>query len=1000
MATDCPIFISYRRADLSLEAEWLHALISSFFGEGVAFLDRREITAGTRWDDTLEQSVRAARLVLVLIGPAWLKVQSPSGMRRLDDPEDWVRREVATAMAVFAQQPGRTRVFPVLVNGATPIPRDWLPDALADLASFQWEPDLQFQLRDYLDHAANIHAFLAGALRALPREGPLANLQPRPFKREQVPSPYDIAGYPLPEALRLRRPAQPFRGLSHFGRDDAAIFFGRHREIAEIIDAFKKGRNFLRLYGPTGTGKSSLLFAGLLPRLEGRGWRLSYQRRDPVQPAAATLERALQALNAGPDEDALVILDQVEEILTAPNPAAPTELQDLVAAVAKLDTLNATRTRPVRLLWAYRKEYDGNLKAALREAGVSSGEYWLRNLDADGMREAITGIVRDHDLQAEYHLEIEPGLETLIVAELLERSAAESVTPLLQMLLRRMWDRASADGADPRRFTRDLYEACKSTDLLQLVQERLAAVAAGPNATTSPQTAAVAAGPNPTASTPTPTAPAAAGTGATASALAAAVASGQALDLLERLVSEQDTCLSLPQAELTGVYDDPAAATRLVQALVDRYLLVRGDDQRCRLPHDTLARAVRVLHARSALPGQRASRLLDSKADDIRRQPDAVDFSLTDLRTLDEGRSGMRRLSAPEQQAVDLSRQRRQQEQADLQQKNEQLADALARAEREMVRAKVAELRGLKFRMQAMAGSSIGEPASQTEAAEAPAATTQAEAPAAKPGKGRTARSAAAKTAATRTRGESAEAEAAPAATANANAAIGTGTGSGSDSLQDEIRQIDQRLAAAQRAHQDALARAIGFRGDFDFLMRWEGVAGSVKMLGPSAYIDPLTDLAHADAQAIRARYEFLLSPAELQGVVGLVGQKDDAAQQVFAAHPALERIRLTASDVAQLVPDVVEPWWRSLLRRQPDLARADTPGEVHTALLSLAVNMGPGPRVWALLQGPLAARDWAALADAIEHVPMPRVASALQARRREEAELIRGAAARGSSRR
>ena len=61
MATDCPIFISYRRADLSLEAEWLHALISSFFGEGVAFLDRREITAGA----TPSACAAAVRLPLV-----------------------------------------------------------------------------------------------------------------------------------------------------------------------------------------------------------------------------------------------------------------------------------------------------------------------------------------------------------------------------------------------------------------------------------------------------------------------------------------------------------------------------------------------------------------------------------------------------------------------------------------------------------------------------------------------------------------------------------------------------------------------------------------------------------------------------------------------------------------------------------------------------------------------------------------------------------------------
>lgn len=912
MATHCPIFISYRRADLSLEAEWLHALITTFFGEGVAFFDRREITAGTRWDDTLEQAIRNARLVLVLIGPAWLKVQLPSGMRRLDDPEDWVRREVATAMEVFAQQPGRTRVFPVLVNGAAPIPRDWLPPALADLASFQWEPALQFELQGYLEHAADIHAFLADALRPLLKESPLPGVQPRPFRREQVPSPYDVAGYPLPEALRLKRPEHPYKGLAHFGREDAAIFFGRHREIAEIIDVFRKGRNFLRLFGPTGTGKSSLLFAGLLPRLEGRGWRLAYRRRDVTAPAAQMLDEAVQSLAAGPDDDALVILDQVEEILTAPNPAAPTELQDLVAAAARVEALNASRNRPIRLLWAYRKEYDGNLKAALREGGLGSAEYWLRNLDADGMREAVNGIVRDQDLQAEYRLEIEPGLDRLIVDELLARSAAESVTPLLQMLLRRLWDRALAEGGEKCRFTQESYEACKNTDLLKLVQEQMDAVAAD----------------------------------GSDGALHLGVTSGLALDLLERLVSDQDTCQSLPQDELTGCYAQPSAAARLVQALVDRYLLVRDDARRCRLPHDTLARAVRLLHARSALPGQRASRLLESKSEDIRLKPESVDFSLTDLRTLDEGLAGMRQLTPAEQLALDTSRQRRQQEQLTLQQKNEQLAEALIRAERDLARAQVAELRGLRQRLLALA-------AAAPEAAAAPRRRKVAADPAT---------------------------DAAPAGPAEA--------------LQDELQQIETRLATAQRAHQAMLARAIGFRGDFEFLMRWEGVAGSVKMLGDSAYIDPLTDLARADATVIRARYEFLLSPAELKGVVALAGLKGGAAQQAFDSHPVIARIRLTAADVAQLIPDVLEPWWHDLLRRNPDLAAADTPPQVHTALLSLAANVGLGSRLWAPLKDALAARNWAALADAIESLPMPGVAPGLKARRREEAALIRSATA------
>lgn len=640
MATEHALFISYRRSDLSLEAEWLYRLIETFCGPDIAFFDRQEITPGTRWDDTLRTCVGNARRVFVLIGPAWLKEQAPSGMRRLDDPEDWVRREVAAAVESYTTRPDRTRVYPVLVNGATLPPRAWLPSALAELSSFQLEPALQFHIADYLDQAALIHGFLREQWLDMQAAG---WVPPRPmlaFDRERVPNPYDITGYPLPEAMRLLRPALPYRGLDYFRREDAPIFFGRNREIGEIIDAFKKGRRFIRLFGQSGVGKSSLLFAGLFPRLEGNGWHIRYFRRDPKVPLATSLEALAQGLPQDDEREALIILDQVEEVLTNPNPAAPDELEELAAAAARL----LSRSSAVRLLWSYRKEYDANVKAPLREHGVYSTEYWLKDLDRRGTREAIVGITRDRDLQAEYRLEIEDGLEDLVIGDLLDRGQRENATPLLQVLLRQMWDRVSAATRGTRRFTREVYEACKRGDLLVLLQEQLNALARRPGLED----------------------------------LRPAVEAGLALDLLNRFVTDQDTSLSLAEPELVQAYADQAALRRLLQALVDHYLLVRDDSGRCRLSHDTLARAVRVQHARSMLPGQRAARLLDSKAGDLELQPQAVDFSRADLRSIDEGASGMRRLTARERSAVDESRRRHEQAALDLEQKNLQLQQALA----------------------------------------------------------------------------------------------------------------------------------------------------------------------------------------------------------------------------------------------------------------------------------------------------------------------------------
>lgn len=207
-----------------------------------------------------------------------------------------------------------------------------------------------------------------------------------------------------------------------------------------------------------------------------------------------------------------------------------------------------------------------------------------------------------------------------------------------------------------------------------------------------------------------------------------------------------------------------------------------------------------------------------------------------------------------------------------------------------------------------------------------------------------------------------------------------------------EQRGLAERLADITRQHQATLAAQIGFRGDPDFLMKREGVAGTVKLLGRSGWIDPATDLATARPEVIRRRYEFLLTPAELQAVLAVTGKRDADAQAAFAANPILERIRIKPADVAQLVPEVVEVWWKGVLSRHPEVGEAATPAAVHTALLSLAFNVGFGQRHWATLTPLIVGRRWTELADAIEALRMPAGFPALQRRRAEEAALIRAA--------
>ncbi|HEX5119798.1 MAG TPA: toll/interleukin-1 receptor domain-containing protein [Pseudonocardiaceae bacterium] len=107
------VFISYRGAADSLyAADLLHAELSHVLGPGRVFLDSESIKPGADFVRTLVDRVRQSRVVLAVIGPHWLTVTDPDGLRRIDDPRDWVRRELAEAFD--ADVP----VIPVLTDNA------------------------------------------------------------------------------------------------------------------------------------------------------------------------------------------------------------------------------------------------------------------------------------------------------------------------------------------------------------------------------------------------------------------------------------------------------------------------------------------------------------------------------------------------------------------------------------------------------------------------------------------------------------------------------------------------------------------------------------------------------------------------------------------------------------------------------------------------------------------------------------------------------------------
>ena len=122
------IFISYRREDSQHQADRLHAALSKRIQKRNIFIDVDNIPVGVDFVQHLDQQVGQCDVLLALIGPDWLEAKNPqTGKRRLDDPKDFVRIEIAAALKRGIP------VAPVLLDGAPFPPEHKLPEDLKAL---------------------------------------------------------------------------------------------------------------------------------------------------------------------------------------------------------------------------------------------------------------------------------------------------------------------------------------------------------------------------------------------------------------------------------------------------------------------------------------------------------------------------------------------------------------------------------------------------------------------------------------------------------------------------------------------------------------------------------------------------------------------------------------------------------------------------------------------------------------------------------------------------
>jgi TIR domain len=121
------VFICYRRDDTRFAAGRLAGDLQDHFGPERVYRDVVSIEAARPWAEQIQRAIGKSAVVIVVIGSEWL-APDEKGNRRLDDPEDTLRTEVATALAQGVP------VVPVLIEDARMPDRDELPEELKPLA--------------------------------------------------------------------------------------------------------------------------------------------------------------------------------------------------------------------------------------------------------------------------------------------------------------------------------------------------------------------------------------------------------------------------------------------------------------------------------------------------------------------------------------------------------------------------------------------------------------------------------------------------------------------------------------------------------------------------------------------------------------------------------------------------------------------------------------------------------------------------------------------------
>lgn len=400
------VFLSYNsknRADAQ-------ALVRLLEARGLrVFWDRQYLKVGRPFDEGLEEALRSSRTFVILVGPQGLG--------------NWQRKEVGVALDRQAADRDLL-VIPVLLPRAHPLPL---------LLGMNTWVDLQKGVGDPLAVDILVTS-IAGQISVADRE-----------KQQET----------------IQALVCPYRGLLSFREDDAEFFCGRDAIVDQLESSLSKNR-FVVLVGPSGGGKSSVVHAGLIPRLRrsagNQFWDFVLMRPTdrPLRSLATSLFSLLEPGLSGIEKTKgiqflvehfaegtldlsdllvqardrkpgigplLLVVDQWEELYTGRNKRAGARFIEQVLAALEKGLLWVVCT--LRIDFVAKLLDEAGLKDRLEGALV-----YLRRMHADEMRSAI------EEPAHKVGLTFQDGLVDRILDDLGEEPGQ---LPLLEFVLTELW---------------------------------------------------------------------------------------------------------------------------------------------------------------------------------------------------------------------------------------------------------------------------------------------------------------------------------------------------------------------------------------------------------------------------------------------------------------------------------------------------------------------------------------------------------------------------------